>query len=292
MAVNLKGTVHRFRILAVYYNEEIRSFAVPVGMLKTSESIKALPGIEFGPEEIRLLFAMADELRKSKSDREMIITLKHPLMETLRVNIKKYLHDDETLPDRLLQLLQSVPVVLHIMIAAFDMQLRVTETMEHAPFSLYNFTPSSHDLQAPDRIISLFTALNFTTCSDTSEPILSSLKEENDLQNWHMHIDRMTILRTTRTGLLRPILDDISDRDQAQKSGGLMPALLPSTPIVISAKYVHNPVALDTCIEKDAADLTAEEMDLLWNAMARALHRANPRSMLQKLKSQMASKEG
>lgn len=292
VAVNLKGTVHRFRILALYYCEEIRCFALPVRMMKSAESIKELPGIEFSPAEIRLLFDMAEELRNTKSDLETTISLKHPLRGTIFFNINRFREYNETLPERLLRILRANVVVLQMMLAAFDAQLRVIKTMKRAPFTIYNFTPSSKDLQASERIVAIFTALNFTVNSGASEPLIIRLKDDNDLHGWYSRVDRLTILRATGTSLLQPLVKDIIGRDQNWKAGGLMPAPLPTVPIVLSKGLIHDPVALDVSITQGEADLSAEDKSILRHAMAQALNTADSDCMLEQLEKRLYSKKG
>lgn len=292
VAVDLKGTVYRYRILLLYYNDTIHCFAIPIEMMKGEAPLKSLPGFSLSPAEIRLLLDMADELRNTKSDRETIIALKHPVKKTLYSNIKRFRTYDETLPDQLMKLLKDNRVLVWMMIAAFSMQLRVIKKLKRAPISIYNFTSSSKDLQASERVKSIFTALNFTAESDTSEPILISLKEDSDLRSWYTHVDRMSILCTSGTRPLRPLIDEINARDQITKSGGLMPAPLPAIPIIISRKFIHCPAAFDVSIPQDEANLFAEDKDLLRNAMAHALSKANPNEMIRQFDKQMASVEG
>ncbi len=292
VAVNLKGIVHRFRILVVYYMEETRYFALPAGMLKSSESIKELPGIEFSPAEIRLLLDMADELRNTKSDREITYTLKHPLRGTLYRNLNRYLWYGETLPERLLRILRANMVVPKMMLAAFDAQLRVIKTMKRAPLTIYNFTPSAKDLQASERIISIFAAMNFTASSGTSEPLLIRLKDDNDLRGWCSRVDRLTILRATGMSLLQPLVKEIAGRDQILKTGGLMPGPLPTVPIVLSKGLIHDPVAYDVSIPQGEADLSVEERNILRHAMAQALNTADSKCMVEQLEKRLHSKNG
>lgn len=292
VAVDLKNTVYRYRILSLYYKDTLYRFAIPVEMLKGEVPLKSLPGISLSPAEIRLLIDMADELRNAKSDHETIITLKHPVKKTLYSNIKRFRTYDETLPDRLLKLLNANRVLVWMMIAAFDMQLRAIKKLARAPTSIYNFTPSSKDLQASERILSIFAALNFTAEPGTSEPILIQMKDDKDLCSWYTHVDRMSILCASGTGPLRPLIDEITVRDQIPKSGGLMPAPLPAIPIIISKKFIHCPAAYDAFIPPDESNLFAEDKDLLRNAMAHALSKSNPDEMIRQLDKQMDSAEG
>lgn len=292
VAVDLKHTVYRYRILGLYYKDTLHYFAIPIEMLKGEDSIRSLPGIEFSPVEIRLLISMADELRDAKSDHEKIITLKHPVAETLYLSLDLWQTNDGTLPNRLLQLLRANRVLVWMMIAAFDMQLRVIKGLKRAPVPIYNFITSSKDLQAQERIISVFAALNFTTEAGTSEPIQIQLKDEKDLCGWYTHVDRMSVLCTSGTRLLRPLIDTINTRDQISKSGGLMPAPLPALPIVISRKVIHSPAAFDVDIQQNEGDLSTEDKDLLRYAMAWVLFMSSPKKMLQQLDKRMSAKNG
>ena len=137
VAVDLKGTVYRYRILFLYYDGTIHRFAIPIERMKGEAPLKSLPGFSLSPAEIRLLLDIADELRNTRSDHEKIITLRHPIKKTLDSNIKRFRSFDETLPDRLMKLLNANRILVWMMIAAFSMQLRVIKKLKRAPISIY-----------------------------------------------------------------------------------------------------------------------------------------------------------
>lgn len=276
---------YRFRILFLDRGGRRTLFAIPVTKLN---SLKELPGLNLTTSEMQLLIEMADDLRGSKSDREEIVRVKHPAAADLIENSefwKKQAYDE----GKLLDLLEKEPALLPLIVAVVDSQLRALKRCRRAPVVLFNFIPDSPKAQSVDAVLFALKSMTFSsasTCADQG-PIELLVKDGHDLELWRNSMDRLVVLRTATGALLRPIFDELEERDRVAKCGGQMPAPLSSIPIIISRSVLNNKFAVDIETSKHTNRLALEDAECLRTAVSRLMSEKFIASAYHKWRSSM-----
>lgn len=265
LCVQLKGCEHRFRLLSVDRNGSRTMYAIPV---RAVDRLQSLPGMDLGAAGLKMLLDMADALRCPQSDREDFIRVKHPAAECVAANTAAF-RKGQAREAELVELLETQPQLLPVVIAAMDAQLRALKRCDSIPHFAYNFIPNAGDAQAVKWLIDVFRAVTFS--NSAAGAIELTLREASDLETWRGCPDRLVVLKTASGSLLRPIITELEKRDKIEKCGGILPPPLPTVPIAVSRSVFNCPHTYDVALDKEPQALRVEEMDLLRWAMAQVL---------------------
>lgn len=279
ICVKLEDGDRRYRLLLVDRFGETTIFAIPAQLIRI---LRTLPGCDFTPDEVELLLTSADELSAPVAAEEFYIRVKHPAKEQVCNNLAgwKDIGYDER---KLLELVQSDPVILQIAATACDAQIRTLKKFRSAPQGVYHYIPNPGDAQAIDWFEEVLGAMTFANEQSpfSAGPIDVVLKDPTNLLRWRGSAERVAVIRTATGSLLWPLVEEIQERDRIAKCCGQTPPLLPVTPIAISRSMLICPQAVDIALPRHPQRLTGNELDLLRAAMARTLTRVHPARLYQ-----------
>lgn len=178
---------------------------------------------------------------------------------------KKQTYDE----GKLLDLLEREPLLISVAVAAMDAQLRAIKRCDDVPLFVYNFIPNQKDLQAVEGVIRAFRAVTFSNA--VAGAIEVTLRDASDLNMWRNCQDRVVVLKTASGSLLRPLIEELAERDRVEKCGGNLPPPLPTVPIAVSRNVLHCPHVDDIELGNELWVLTDDEMDILRWAMTQVL---------------------
>ena len=276
----------RYRLLAVDRHRRRLLFAIPIDIV---DKIDELPSTGYSAAEVKLLLLMANEVSGQKAAREYYIELPHPAKTDILWQRNRW----RKKPDRaaLIDLLDQRAWLIPVIAAALDVQLRSFKFFRDGPLGIFNFTPSGNDLQADENFCLALRALNFTTAPSfmgTAVPEII-VRDKDDLHAWCSCPDRLVLLRTATGSLLKPLFDEIDERERMRYCGGLLPPRLQTVPVVRSKTILHRQFAADTTLPKGEEALTVEEQDVLRSAMGLVLNRKVAQAVYDQWRRQMAS---
>lgn len=270
ISVNSAYYAHRFKLLKLYTFEHCAIFAIPACQ---TDRLKTLPGFDFSQTELDLIALMANNISTECAASEQVIEVKHPARNCLKARSAPWL-THPLQEQALIELLQTSPVILDVMVAALDAQLRAFKFFRTAPHLVYNFTISGLDVQAESFLLSTLRAINFT-CEATfssTQPIVISLKDETDLNRWKACVERLTVIRTATGTLLNSVFEQLEEEERIHISGGQLQSPWPTVPIVWSKVFLRRQHALDVELPKKVVPLTCAEQDLLRSAFSKVVN--------------------
>jgi len=277
--IRLDGYDHRFKVLYLDRFMERKAYLLPV-----NKSAKCLPDIDLGEGELQSLIEMAKTISNQTAGREYLYILKNPLRPASQARIQKskqLVWDSE----EFLVLLESHPELFPILTAALDSQLRALKKLRSAPVGLYNFLCPQKDAAAQEWLLSVMRAVTFSTeASEYPGPIVVQ-----DLAMWSKCYRRLTVINATSRELIRPILNDLQERDQMRKCGDCLPPFAPTLPISVSRSAVCSPLCVDVQLPKGLTLLSGHQQDLLRLAMGKALSTKTADKVCEKWEDQMRS---
>lgn len=232
---------------------------------------------------------MANEVSDQKAAREYHVASPHPAKQDILWQRNRWREE----PNRaaLIEILRQRDWLLPVIAAALDVQLRSFKFFRDGPLGIYNFTASGNDLQADENFCLALRALNFTTAPSfmgTAVPEII-VRDKDDLHAWRSCPDRLVLLRTATGSLLKPLFDEIDERERMRCCGGLLPPRLQTVPIVRSKSILHRRFVADTTLPKGEEALTAGEQDDLRSAMRLALNGKVAQEVYDQWRRQMAS---
>ena len=257
---------YRFRILHLDRLGTRSVFTIPA---RLAESVSELPGVGLSNSEIRVLIGLANDLADSRSQQELCFELKHSSQSTL---IQQRMEWSVVKPDeqRLLDLLESAPTLLPVVVAAMDAQLRAFKCFRKAPQGIYNFVLPKGSPGADEWLFTAFRAVSFVNelGAVSMGPIEITLKDSGDLSRWKACYERLAILRTTTGALLWPLVESIEEAERFRKCGGHPPSPFPTVPIAVTRGILQCPQVLDVALPDRPDRLCVADQDLLRTAMA------------------------
>jgi len=270
LTVRMNEIDYRFKVLHLDRFGQRFVYAIPVHLLG---NVKKLPRIMLSRDEIDLILDMANELRTTDSDQEILVYLKSPARNTIKNRVDAW-KSVELKQDDLLALLEGFPVLIDIVVTALDAQLRSFKRLSNAPVGICNFLLPSGDTEASSWLLTVLGALTFSseTGPISQGPILIQLNEKTDLKRWELCIDHLTIIRATGSQL-RPLQKQLEENERIQKSGGDLRWQYPTLPLTLTKSALHCPNAIDIKLPEEACPLMDEQLDLLRKAMSLLLCR-------------------
>lgn len=279
ITVRVASQVRRYGILYLDYFETRYIFAIPA---RTMGSVFELPGFDFSSAELQLLRLMANELRSAEDSREVLITTKHPALKTAKAQRDEW--GEVTVDqEKLLDLLYQEPLLLQVIVAAVDVQLRSFKHLERAPLGVYHFQVAKGGACADKWLSQVLQAVTFVNEKgrDGMGPIEIMMQTQADSKVYRYFPDRLVVVRTSTTSHLRPLLDEVELAEANRKAGWNKMEKSMGTPIVISQGLLHCRKAVDFLVPADITELSGEEQDLLRAAVARVLSKGMAKSALE-----------
>lgn len=277
--IRLDGYDHRFKVLYLDRFMERKAYLLPV-----NKSAKCLPDIDLGDGELQYLIEMANAISNQPAGREYLYILKNPLRPASQARILESTQLDWD-SEEFLVLLERHLELLPILTAALDSQLRALKKLRSAPVGLYNFLCPQKDAAAQEWLLSVMRAVTFST--ETSEypgPIMVQ-----DLAVWNRCYRRFAVINATSRELIRPILNDLQERDQMRKCGDCPPPFAPTLPVSVSKSAICSPFCVDVRLPRGLAPLSGRQMDLLRLAMGKVLSTKTADKACEKWEDQMRS---
>lgn len=287
VTVALSGHEFRFRILQIDRQGWRACYAIPIKMV---DGFSALPGIDLSASEITLIKDMADELSQKRSVPETVRYIPHPARADLTQNRNQW--DGGVLDfSELLRMLQTDHTFCNIITAALAAHYRSFLPGDALPEGIYNFVIPQKNRDADQWLYSILQALTFTniTGKNAVGPITITMKEAQDLTRWKCCHERLAVIRTATGALLWPLLEEIEERDQLMRGGGIIPTPLPTVPISLTRSYLHHPQAIDIPLPAAPPAMTGAQLDLLRAGMSRLLRRKIAESALQAWENRRAN---
>ncbi len=284
--INLKGTICRFRILALDRLKKRTIFAIPTSQVET---IKALPGTGLTQSEIQLLKLMADEV-SAQQQKIRVTKSKHPAQSDIKQQRKPW--RETTDEEKAFRLLSANPWLLLVIMAALDSQYHALKLLSDVPEVVYNFITTSSNLQGNIAFNAALCSINFTSAARyrDASPVEIHVRETKDLEAWRSCTDRLAVIYTATGSQLMPLLDEINERERIRYCGGLLPPPLPATIIVRCKAFFQRRGILDVELPEDISFLSAEDQDILRSMMANSLNRENARLAYSSWRVQMSQR--
>lgn len=277
--VRVASQERRYGILHLDYFGMRYIFAIPA---RTMGSTFELPGFDFSSAELQLLRLMANELRSAEDSREVLVTVKHPALKTARSQRSEW---REVTVDRgrLLDLMYQEPLLLQVIAAAVDVQLRSFKRLKRAPLGVYHFQVAKGGACADKWLSQVLQAVTFVNERGKygMGPIEIIMQAQADSKMCKCFPDRLVVVRTSTTSHLRPLLDEMELAEANGKAGWNKVEKFMGTPIVISQGLLHCRKAVDLLVPADITELSGEERDLLRAATAQVLSRETARNVLE-----------
>lgn len=279
ICIRLNGYDYRFRALYLDRFGERKGYLLP-----GSKTPKNLPDIDLGEGELSLLIEMADSISAPSAGQEYFEILKNPLRKATQARV----HESRMLDwssEEFIALLESYSELLQCLTAALDSQLRALKKLRNAPVGLYNFLYKPKDAAAREWLLIVLRAIAFSTeSSEYPGPIV-----EQDLDAWDKCYRRLTIIDAASRDLIRPVLDDLQQRDRLRKCGDHQLPLAPTLPISVSKSAVCSPFCVDIQLSEGLAPLSGYQQDLLRAAMGKVLSTETADKAYRRWEAQMRS---
>lgn len=277
VCVRLNGHDYRFQVLCLARFECLTFYLIPIG-----HKGKQLPDIDLGEGEFQMLIEMADDIGDSSAKREYMVELKNPLRWNTEDRIASWKVESYD-QSGLLELLESQPILLHVLTAALDAQLRALKDLRDAPATIYNFLLPKGNHAPTDWLISALRSVTFSNeSSDLPGPIVV-----RSFKDWSQCFRRLTVLAVGQREVLQPILGQLETRDRLLKCGEPTISPLTTLPLVLSKNALCNPFGEDIELHQSMKPLTAYQQDLLRTAMSMALSRETAKQVFQMWQMQM-----
>lgn len=259
----------RYKILKFYYQQHLITYAIPVSK---ADSLTSLPQIDCTSDEIKAILRAADIL--SKSTKEKFYNISSPVAGDITAHRDAFASQSTAdLPAKLLTLLHSDDYILTLMAICADVHYRAMHSQPKLPDVLYNFVGESRQQGWRDQLLNLFTALNFSTSTDCTHtrPLITQVKDPNDLKRWHNGPrDRLHLISTATGSLLWSLIECLSDRENHSQCGRILSSL-PTVPITICSSALCSPHAFDFDLTKNSKSIGPNDFDLIREAMCEFL---------------------
>lgn len=260
----------RYKILKFYYQQYLITYAIPVSK---ADSLTSLPQIECTPDEIKAILRAADVLSKP-SLKEKPHRISSPVANDIAAHRDAFAsHSTADLPARLLTLMQSDDYILALVAICADVHYRAMHSQPKLPDVLYNFVGESRQQGWRDQLLNLFTALNFSTSTDCTHtrPLITQVKDPNDLKRWHNGPrDRLHLISTATGSLLWSLIECLSDRENHSQCGRRS-SPLHTVPITLCSSALCSPYAFDFDLTKNSKSIGPDDFDLIREAMCKFL---------------------
>lgn len=279
MTIRVAGRDRRYGILHLDYFGVRYIFAIPARVMGSTFE---LPGFDFNSTELQLLRLMASELRGVEDSHEVLITMKHPALKTAKVQRNEW-REVTVDQEKLLDLLYQEPLLLQVIVAAVDVQLRSFKRLKQAPLGVYHFQVTKGSTCADRWLSQVLQAVTFVNEKGRygMGPIEIMMQTQADSKVCKYFPDRLVVVRTSTTSHLRPMLDEMELAEANRKVGWNKMEKSMGTPIVISQGLLHCRKAVDLRVPADITELSGEEQDLLRAATAQVLSRGMARNVLE-----------
>lgn len=285
-SIEVNERCNRYKLLGVDRHAQRLVFAIPINMV---DKLNALPSTGYSAAEVKLLCLIADEVSGQEAAREYYMALPHPAKNDILWQRDRWYEE----PDReaLIEILRQRDWLIPVIAAALDVQLRSFKFFRDGPLGIYNITLSGNDLQADENFCSALHALNFTAAPSFMGMAVPEIfvRDKDDLRAWRSCHDRLILLRTATGSLLKPLFDEIDERERIRYCGGLLPPRLQTVPIVRSKTVLHRRFAADITLPKGEKALTVKEQNALRGAMGQVLNRKVAQTVYDQWRRKMAS---
>lgn len=277
ICVSLNGFHCRFNVLCLARFGTLTLYLIPIG-----SKDKRLPDLDLGEGEFQMLIEMADEISGPSAMREYLVELKNPLRRNTEERIAPWKEESCDQSD-LLELLESQPILLHVLTAALDAQLRALKGLRDAPAAIYNFLLPKGNPAAADWLMSALRSVTFTNeAGDIPGPIVV-----RNFKEWSQCFRRLTVLDVGQREVLQPILGQLETRDRLLKCGGPTTSQLATLPLALSKNALCSPFGKDIELPQSMKSLTDYQQDLLRTAMSMVLSRGTAKQAFQMWQTQM-----
>ena len=255
----------RFRILHLDRFGKRDVYAIPLNRVTPP---KELPGLSISSDDIKLIFAMADATAGFSNYQERLLTVKHPLQDTVKAHTS-YCAFGTLDVNALAALFKGQPDLIAAVAACSDVQLRALKRCRHAPFGLYNFVVPNKQPSIDSWMESVLRPLTFTTDaeSNTTGPIIISDSGSSAVTAWANCRGHLAVINSGGMSASNILVDQIQEHIRQCKCQGYTPAPFVVPPITVTSSALCRPEAVDIVLNEKNTPLSTRQSDLLRTAM-------------------------